>query len=749
MDRRSVHDNDARSSISENPNVFDDEYAVDDIGVSDGFRLGPVEHTPSHGFRQEVSNRSIPAYLRSTSGADGLPSRNSSRKSRSGADPFASPEDASIGLTPDRTTSIRSASTTTYAPSLAHRSVSSASTYAPARVQSPYASNNGPSHPYAMYPQGIGMTRTPSIVSSSTIRAPDRTAAAREGPAHPYMMYSQHVTEDSQEPVEQMQNHIPVGFAEAGQPYHRRLGADGEEQDIVGPDGHAEQLPPYSRYPEGGPQKYPLLGVPEMHEYREAPDNVAASQVPLMPAATHPESSTGDRGIPLSQVEQMESHDSGSSEKSWKEKSWKEKRKTRFCGIPLWWMLLAGGIMVFLAIVLGGAIGGFVAKNKIAVESSAPVVTVTSTTALYHASQISTPTSMPTLPAGNFALDMTTPQSVQASCLTDTSQAAAWSCNIPDPVAAAISILRPANNPNGPASVYLYYTSENTTIRYGTQTPEFNQHVELMTVIDLDEPHRGPAYYFQSYYNKLVVVHPDDLHIPSTSKGKRSGSSSSGPLLRRGVVPVAEKPWFCYWNGTFVEGFIYATENSTESVGASQTIATTTTTTTTGAGSSVPTVSVSPTAGTSTSNRVSSATITPAAATTTSASLPLTSSFTTTFSARDNGDPHLHSAPSSWVNRRNTLEERDADDLPTSGGIPYIVKIEERRVPNSVVQPYCVQMQVLENGYAGVVSDQHGPIQFKLKESDPSFAAYEARESSKRRSKRDPAGGCHCQWTGT
>ncbi|KAK4975643.1 hypothetical protein LTR28_009045 [Elasticomyces elasticus] len=486
-----------------------------------------------------------------------------------------------------------------------------------------------------------------------------------------------------------------------------------------------------------------------MHEYREAPDNVAASQVPLMPAATHPESSTGDRGIPLSQVEQMESHDSGSSEKSWKEKSWKEKRKTRFCGIPLWWMLLAGGIMVFLAIVLGGAIGGFVAKNKIAVESSAPVVTVTSTTALYHASQISTPTSMPTLPAGNFALDMTTPQSVQASCLTDTSQAAAWSCNIPDPVAAAISILRPANNPNGPASVYLYYTSENTTIRYGTQTPEFNQHVELMTVIDLDEPHRGPAYYFQSYYNKLVVVHPDDLHIPSTSKGKRSGSSSSGPLLRRGVVPVAEKPWFCYWNGTFVEGFIYATENSTESVGASQTIATTTTTTTTGAGSSVPTVSVSPTAGTSTSNRVSSATITPAAATTTSASLPLTSSFTTTFSARDNGDPHLHSAPSSWVNRRNTLEERDADDLPTSGGIPYIVKIEERRVPNSVVQPYCVQMQVLENGYAGVVSDQHGPIQFKLKESDPSFAAYEARESSKRRSKRDPAGGCHCQWTGT
>lgn len=44
---------------------------------------------------------------------------------------------------------------------------------------------------------------------------------------------------------------IPVGFTTAADPYQRRLGPEGEElADIIGPDGHTEELPPYTRYPD-------------------------------------------------------------------------------------------------------------------------------------------------------------------------------------------------------------------------------------------------------------------------------------------------------------------------------------------------------------------------------------------------------------------------------------------------------------------------------------------------------------------
>jgi hypothetical protein len=48
-------------------------------------------------------------------------------------------------------------------------------------------------------------------------------------------------------------------------------------------------------------------------------------------------------------------------QKPWKEKTWREKRWTRFFGIPFWMILLAIGVLTFVAAVLGGVIGGFVA----------------------------------------------------------------------------------------------------------------------------------------------------------------------------------------------------------------------------------------------------------------------------------------------------------------------------------------------------------------------------------------------------
>lgn len=77
----------------------------------------------------------------------------------------------------------------------------------------------------------------------------------------------------------------------------------------------------------------------------------------------------GARAPSVSNIELMDSSsgsgaDSLKSQKSWKEKSWKEKRKTKFCGIPLWWYLLVAGVLSFIVAVLGGVIGGFLRNQK-------------------------------------------------------------------------------------------------------------------------------------------------------------------------------------------------------------------------------------------------------------------------------------------------------------------------------------------------------------------------------------------------
>ena len=53
-----------------------------------------------------------------------------------------------------------------------------------------------------------------------------------------------------------------------------------------------------------------------------------------------------------------------SNNKSWSEKSWKEKKKTRICGIPFWWLLVVGGVAVFIFAVLSGSVAGYMEGMK-------------------------------------------------------------------------------------------------------------------------------------------------------------------------------------------------------------------------------------------------------------------------------------------------------------------------------------------------------------------------------------------------
>jgi len=209
----------------------EDDYDLAAMGISDGFR--PTTNVPAGHNR--VSSHSSHRERRSTP-----PPRPSSMTKPRNLDTFALRHD---GTTRNTGMSYRP---TTVASSSGAGSItrsSSVSTDNPLmRPESPYQGPTGPSHPYHMYPQNTRLTRTASVATTST----------NPGPTYPYGMYPQNTVPESESIHDSIPaSSIPVGFPGHGANYQRRLGPDGEEAaDIIGPLGHTEQLPPYTKYPD-------------------------------------------------------------------------------------------------------------------------------------------------------------------------------------------------------------------------------------------------------------------------------------------------------------------------------------------------------------------------------------------------------------------------------------------------------------------------------------------------------------------
>ena len=225
-------------------------------------------------------------------------------------------------------------------------------------------------------------------------------------------MYTQNVVED-EPPVPAVQSAIPVGFPGLNTGYHRQIGPDGEEQDIVGPDGHTEQLPPYSRYPDEVPTKAALaVDVNSTSSPVEAPralpgmlPGAVAGTVPGVAAAAAvplPASASNDALIstptsPMTPAQSsfMEQHQSnrssttavgsappgpamsihssttstttseGASEKqalAAEPQSWRSKKL--WGKVPMGVAVILLVLVLIFAIVLGAAIGTFVTKNS-------------------------------------------------------------------------------------------------------------------------------------------------------------------------------------------------------------------------------------------------------------------------------------------------------------------------------------------------------------------------------------------------
>lgn len=317
---------------------------------------------------------------------------------------------------------------------------------------------------------------------------------------------------------------------------------------------------------------------------------------------------------------------------------------------------------------------------------------------------------LPALPTGSFYVPLRKPTISNNSCLT--SYTNAWGC--PNGVDLKLDLSVP-----GMVSVSPRYPPTANRIRFGPQPPQLDQSVPLMLMGDKDGMDKGPAWFFQQTYTKIVVVPGEywgvNRQVTRRWSGLRRRRINSRGLGRRGydspreIASPAAKPWFCYWNNTILEGFIYVTQNSS---GEDQST------------SSDYDMPSSPTADLDS----------PAATSAQYGGAP--------FAAFTSFSPPHPAIPTSLV------ERRQAPDPSQLAVYPKDVKIEERRDPNTATQPYCVHMQIMNDWTAKPLPE---PV-VSLTENEPDddqVVAQITHNKDKRGNSwegNSATSACECEW---
>lgn len=356
------------------------------------------------------------------------------------------------------------------------------------------------------------------------------------------------------------------------------------------------------------------------------------------------------------------------------------------------------------------------------------------------ASAIATPTAAPP-PTGTYALSMSTPQDTNAACLTLPDQQVAWSCELGGALGVAIDVAW--NNSANALGASLLYASNSTQISYGSQLSWMETELALLqSVQDRDSPGSGAAWYFQTTYDKLVVLPEAALSASSGNNSKTAKRQGKFTLdtswfVQKSVTQPGDKPWFCVWNNTVVEGFIYIEEtlNPTYAAASSPTSSTSSTS------SAVPTTSWYSNGAVGPNHGVFTTTAPPYATATGSQHPPWTSSAGVD---NDDGDGDDNDQTSTHQRKRQSSQDL-YETLPM---YPYVIKIEERRVSGNTLTPYCQQYVMLDSeGYNPVTYPGTSTmITVDLDEEDPTTAAIASAAGAGSKNKRRGLDECHCQW---
>ena len=336
----------ARLSMSQSP-LNDDNYDLEAMGISDGFR--PTDLAQNRMSSQ--TSQPLDHPLRRNT-----PPPRPSSTSKPKYDSFALRHDGAMGPV-GRT--IMGASSSSAMPTRS----SSVSTDMPfVRPESPYRGPSGPSHPYQMYPQESRLARTASVATTSTVQVPEMSYTGPSGPTHPYGMYPQNVVSE-RESAGPSTAPVSVGFPGLNSNYQRRQGPEGEEiGDLIGPDGHTEQLPPYTQYPDDAMARKtrPMVQIP----LAGAGGIGLATRDPAF-------SSHEDLNTPPSRqstMSEQSSYQVNTAARAVAEKpelrKWQKVARGKICGIiPIWAIVLSGIVLVLFSIILGSVLGALKSEH--------------------------------------------------------------------------------------------------------------------------------------------------------------------------------------------------------------------------------------------------------------------------------------------------------------------------------------------------------------------------------------------------
>ena len=201
---------------------------------------------------------------------------------------------------------------------------------------------------------------------------------------------------------------------------------------------------------------------------------------------------------------------------------------------------------------------------------------------------LSTPAHMPTVPTGSYAVTLNNPSTTSNSCITDAQQNNAWDCATGAILQIDIEMTTSNQGPSPYINIQYPGPPKNRPIRYGAQPPELTGPTDLVLMRDRSAFHRGPAYTFQQPFNKTVVVRENDFpgSVPNnpgkrdlrsymkrwldlaadvTGFSKRQYGAENSDFDQNLYAGPTDRPWYCFWNGTYLDGFIYVYDQAQHS----------------------------------------------------------------------------------------------------------------------------------------------------------------------------------------
>ncbi|KHN99051.1 uncharacterized protein MAM_02749 [Metarhizium album ARSEF 1941] len=448
----------------------------------------------------------------------------------------------------------------------------------------PYQGSTQPSHPYQLYTQ-----RTYSNATSSTSPSSETLDETRV-PAHPYDLYTQNITT----PDESTQQRIPIGFNGMGNSYRRQIGPDGEDAgDLIGPLGHMEELPPYSRYPEE-PFQHKLtanhtdgagartIGLTGSRRIQPIPGAGGIGLATRNPEFSSTEDLAGSPRRTTSSIRSRASlesrHEINGAARNFVEKpspsKWQRRAKKKFCGVVPYWAicLLLSGIVV-MGVVMGTVIGTIVTrqngsnpkgKGKFDKNERSPSGVVF----LPYL-----PRGLPPLATGCYSLPPMDKSQAPKSCIKDSEQTSAWNCDMPFRwYSMNVSEYDGGTEISHYAMNLRPFDPEASKFMYGTQPPNIPDFQPMRLVNDTKEINRGPAWFLEIKYNKTVTVPEGQLTPPGSSSPQRRWDHPESSYLdvvnsrfsRKGMAVVeGDKPWTCTWPNVSLQIYVYPNQTST------------------------------------------------------------------------------------------------------------------------------------------------------------------------------------------